>query len=390
MAARAAVGGPPPRRTRPALTRPRAEEAPPVTPHPPSSAPGPQNRHPRTPTAEQPPRRPPAPPASPAKRTASAKAAAKPTKKPAREEPAGRVGAAVVAALGAGDRERLSAGTHHDPHAVLGAHPVAGGVVFRAFRPYALSVAVVTDELRAELHDDGGGFFSALLPLRDVPAYRLRVTYEGAVHETEDAYGFLPALGELDLHLIGEGRHEQLWRALGAEPMTHQGVTGTRFSVWAPNARGVRLAGGFNFWDGTGYPMRSLGSSGIWELFVPGLGEGELYKFEITSRHGDRFLKADPMARRTEVPPATASVVTSSHYEWGDDAWLAHRADIPVHEAPFSVYEVHLPSWRPGLTYRQLAEQLPAYARDLGFTHVELMPVAEHPFGGSWGYQVTG
>ncbi|WP_436846144.1 1,4-alpha-glucan branching enzyme [Streptomyces shenzhenensis] len=284
----------------------------------------------------------------------------------------------------------MSAGTHHDPHAVLGAHPVAGGVVFRAFRPYALSVAVVTDELRAELHDDGGGFFSALLPLRDVPAYRLRVTYEGAVHETEDAYGFLPALGELDLHLIGEGRHEQLWRALGAESMTHQGVTGTRFSVWAPNARGVRLAGGFNFWDGTGYPMRSLGSSGVWELFVPGLGEGELYKFEITRPDGSRTLRADPLARRTEVPPATASIVHASHHEWGDEAWLAHRADIPVHEAPFSVYEVHLPSWRPGLTYRQLAEQLPAYARDLGFTHVELMPVAEHPFGGSWGYQVTG
>ncbi|MFQ6199970.1 1,4-alpha-glucan branching enzyme [Streptomyces sp. NPDC000405] len=327
-----------------------------MTPRPPSSVPGPQNRRPRTPTVKQPPRRPQAP-------------------RPA---------------LGAGDRERLSAGTHHDPHAVLGAHPVAGGVVFRAFRPYALSVAVVTDGLRAELHDDGGGFFSALLPLRDVPAYRLCVTYEGAVHETEDAYGFLPALGELDLHLIGEGRHEQLWRALGAEPMTHQGVTGTRFTVWAPNAQGVRLAGGFNFWDGTGHPMRSLGSSGVWELFVPGIGEGELYKFEITSRHGDRFLKADPMARRTEVPPATASIVHASHHKWGDDAWLAHRADIPVHEAPFSVYEVHLPSWRPGLTYRQLAEQLPAYARDLGFTHVELMPVAEHPFGGSWGYQVTG
>ncbi|MER6531205.1 1,4-alpha-glucan branching enzyme [Streptomyces sp. NPDC001508] len=296
----------------------------------------------------------------------------------------------AVLALGAGDRERLLAGTHHDPHSVLGAHPVAGGVVFRAFRPYALSVAVVTDGLRAELHDDGGGFFSALLPLRDVPAYRLRVTYEGAVHETEDAYRFLPTLGELDLHLIGEGRHERLWRALGAEPMTHQGVAGTRFSVWAPNARGVRLAGGFNFWDGTGYPLRSLGSSGVWELFVPGIGEGELYKFEITRPDGSRSLRADPLARRTEVPPATSSIVHASHHVWGDDAWLAHRADIPVHQAPFSVYEVHLPSWRPGLTYRQLADELPAYVNELGFTHVELMPVAEHPFGGSWGYQVTG
>ncbi|MET8949089.1 1,4-alpha-glucan branching enzyme, partial [Streptomyces sp. NPDC004542] len=297
---------------------------------------------------------------------------------------------AVSPAVDAGDRERLLHGTHHDPHAVLGAHVVPGGVAFRAFRPYARSVTVVSGDLRAGLHDDGDGFFSGLLPLREVPRYRLLVAYEENVHETEDAYSFLPTLGDLDLHLIGEGRHEQLWQALGAHPTTHQGVKGTRFAVWAPNARGVRLAGGFNFFDGTGHPMRSLGSSGVWELFVPGLGEGELYKFEITRPDGSRTLRADPMARRTEVPPATSSIVTASHHEWGDAEWLERRAKTPVHEAPFSVYEVHLPSWRPGLTYRQLAEQLPAYVKDLGFTHVELMPVAEHPFGGSWGYQVTG
>ncbi|WP_328224042.1 1,4-alpha-glucan branching enzyme [Streptomyces sp. NBC_00310] len=289
------------------------------------------------------------------------------------------------------DRERLLAGTHHAPHAVLGAHPAPGGVVFRAFRPYALGVSVVAESLRAELHDDGDGFFSALLPLREVPeAYRLLVSYEGTEQETEDAYRFLPAIGELDLYLIGEGRHEELWRVLGAEPMTHQGVTGTRFTVWAPNARGVRVAGTFNFWDGTGFPMRSLGSSGVWELFAPGIGEGELYKFEITRPDGSKTLRADPLARRTEVPPHTSSVIHASHYEWGDEEWLAKRAQTPAHEAPFSVYEVHLPSWRPGLTYRQLAEQLPAYVSDLGFTHVELLPIAEHPFGGSWGYQVTG
>ncbi|UUU25009.1 1,4-alpha-glucan branching enzyme [Streptomyces sp. DSM 40750] len=294
-------------------------------------------------------------------------------------------------ALDGDDRERLIAGTHHAPHSVLGAHSAPGGVVFRAFRPYALGVSVVVESLRAELHDDGGGFFSALLPLREVPAeYRLLISYEGMKQETEDAYGFLPAIGELDLHLINEGRHEELWRVLGAEPMTHQGVTGTRFTVWAPNARGVRLAGTFNFWDGTGYPMRSLGSSGVWELFVPGIGEGELYKFEITRPDGSKTLRADPLARRTEVPPNTSSVVHASQYEWGDEEWLAKRAETPAHEAPFSVYEVHLPSWRPGLTYRQLADQLPAYVSDLGFTHVELLPVAEHPFGGSWGYQVTG
>ncbi|MFJ5996135.1 1,4-alpha-glucan branching enzyme [Streptomyces sp. NPDC092370] len=297
---------------------------------------------------------------------------------------------AVSPAVDAVDRERLLGGTHHDPHSVLGAHPVPGGIAFRAFRPYALSVTVVAGELRAELHADGEGFFSGLLPLREVPAYRLVVEYEGTVLETEDAYRFLPTLGDLDLHLIGEGRHEELWTALGAHPMTHEGVTGTRFAVWAPNARGVRVAGTFNFWDGTGHVMRSLGSSGVWELFLPDVGEGELYKFEITRPDGSRTMRADPMARRTEVPPATSSVITSSQYEWGDAEWLARRAEAPAHEAPFSVYEIHLPSWRPGLTYRQLAEQLPGYVKDLGFTHVELMPVAEHPFGGSWGYQVTG
>ncbi|WP_327396645.1 1,4-alpha-glucan branching enzyme [Streptomyces phaeochromogenes] len=296
-----------------------------------------------------------------------------------------------LAVLDRGDRERLLGGAHHEPHSVLGAHPVPGGVVFRVLRPYALSATVVTEELRAELNDDGEGFFSAVLPLREVPAYRLLVEYEGTVQDTEDAYRFLPTIGEFDLHLFGEGRHEQLWKALGAEPMAHQGVAGTRFTVWAPNARGVRVAGSFNFWDATAFPMRSLGSSGVWELFIPGIGEGELYKFEITRPDGSKTMRADPMARRTEIPPATSSIVHVSRHEWQDGEWMARRAsDPPAHEAPFSVYEVHLASWRPGLTYRQLAEQLPLYVSDLGFTHVELMPVAEHPFGGSWGYQVTG
>ncbi|MFJ3285360.1 1,4-alpha-glucan branching enzyme [Streptomyces sp. NPDC086669] len=314
--------------------------------------------------------------------------------KPGPGTPAGppaQVAVAGSAALDPADRDRLLSGTHHDPHSVLGAHPVPGGVAFRAFRPFALSVTVVAGAVRAELHDDGDGFFTGLLPLRDAPPdYRLHVAYEETVHETEDAYRFLPALGELDLHLIGEGRHEELWKALGAQPMTHQGVTGTRFTVWAPNARGVALAGTFNYWDGTGFPLRSLGGTGVWELFVPGIGEGELYKFEITRADGSKTLRADPMARRTEAPPDTSSIVCASAYEWGDAEWLERRGTPAPHEAPFSVYEVHLASWRPGLTYRQLAEQLPAYVKDLGFTHVELMPVAEHPFGGSWGYQVTG
>ncbi|MFH8534009.1 1,4-alpha-glucan branching enzyme [Streptomyces tendae] len=289
------------------------------------------------------------------------------------------------------DRGRLLAGAHHDPHALLGAHPVPGGIAFRALRPFAREVSVVVDGERHILGSEGDGLFSGVLPLAGIPAYTLAVAYEqGEPQETHDPYRFLPALGELDLHLITEGRHEQLWRALGAEPMTHEGVTGTRFTVWAPNARGVRVATDFTHWDGTAFPMRSLGSSGVWELFLPGVGEGTRYKFEIHSRYGHRFLKADPMARAAEEPPNTASVVTASRYEWGDAQWMRTRADTPVHEAPFSVYEVHLPSWRPGLSYRELAEELPAYVKDLGFTHVELMPVAEHPYGPSWGYQVTG
>ncbi|MGQ4713114.1 1,4-alpha-glucan branching enzyme [Streptomyces anulatus] len=299
-------------------------------------------------------------------------------------------GARPAPALDGADRGRLLAGDHHAPHDVLGAHPIPGGVLVRALRPFARSVTVLATGLRAELHDDGDGFFSGVLPVPEAPAYRLEVAYDDNTIEVEDPYRFWPAIGELDLHLIGEGRHEELWRALGAEPMEHQGVAGTRFTLWAPNARGVRITGDFTYWDGTGFPMRSLGSTGVWELFLPGVGEGALYKYDICRPDGSHTVRADPMARRTEVPPATASIVTASHHAWQDADWMAHRGDRPVHEAPFSVYEVHLASWRPGLTYRQLAEQLPAYVKDLGFTHVELMPVSEHPFGGSWGYQVTG
>ncbi|PBD01594.1 1,4-alpha-glucan branching enzyme [Streptomyces sp. Ag82_O1-15] len=304
--------------------------------------------------------------------------------------PTTAVGARPVAALDATDRARLLSGAHHDPHALLGAHPVPGGIAFRVLRPYAEAVAVVVDGRRTELRGVGDGLFSGVLPLDRIPEYVLSVTYAGQAYEVHDPYRFLPALGEVDLHLIGEGRHEELWRALGAHPLTHQGVTGTRFTVWAPNAQGVRVCGDFCHWDGTAYPMRSLGSSGVWELFLPGIGEGTPYKFDITRPDGTHTMRADPMARRTEVPPATASIVTESSHVWTDEEWMSGRGARPVHEAPLSVYEVHLPSWRPGLTYRQLAEQLPAYVRDLGFTHVELMPVAEHPFGGSWGYQVTG
>ncbi|MFE3327443.1 1,4-alpha-glucan branching enzyme [Streptomyces sp. NPDC059176] len=362
----------------------RTEEAAPVTPRTPSAQPPDDRQAPRAGTARESAAAADAPPPH-ARGTAARTGTAAP-----RKDAGASHGVRPGAPLDDADRERLLAGSHHDPHSRLGGHLVRGGVVIRVLRPHARSVTVLAKGLRAELHDDGDGFFSGLLPMRKVPEYALQVAYEDSTIEFADPYRFLPALGELDVHLIGEGRHEELWQALGARLMTHQGVTGTRFTVWAPNARGVRVVGDFNYWDGTAYALRSLGSSGVWELFVPGIGEGALYKFEITRPDGSRTVRADPLARRTEVPPANASIVTEAHHVWRDDAWMTHRGDRPVHEAPFSVYEVHLPSWRPGLTYRQLADQLPSYVRDLGFTHVELMPVAEHPFGGSWGYQVTG
>ncbi|MEU3499270.1 1,4-alpha-glucan branching enzyme [Streptomyces hundungensis] len=367
------------------------EEADPVTPRPArnSSEPAPGAAEPVTATKSA---------AKPAVKSA-VKPAVKPAAKPAKAPPAPRKEAARRTAsrgvrpgapLSDTDRGRLLAGGHHDPHSLLGAHPVRGGIAFRALRPYARAVTVLGKGLRAELHDDGDGLFSGVLPLRDIPEYTLLVTYDDTEIEIQDPYRFLPSLGDLDLYLIGEGRHEELWTALGARPMAHQGVTGTRFTVWAPNAQGVRVTGDFSYWDGTAHPMRSLGSSGVWELFLPGVGDGALYKFDIMRPDGSHTLRADPMAQRTEVPPANASIVTESHHVWRDEAWMARRAARPVHEAPFSVYEVHLASWRPRLTYRQLADQLPAYVKDLGFTHVEFLPVAEHPYGGSWGYQVTG
>ncbi|WP_104821110.1 1,4-alpha-glucan branching protein GlgB [Kitasatospora sp. MMS16-BH015] len=289
--------------------------------------------------------------------------------------------------------ERLLSGRHHDPHSLLGAHLTAEGAAVRVLRPFAERVVIETEQGPAELIHLSSGLFTGLFPgRRDLPAYRLRVGYPGAEPQLqEDGYRAAPTLGELDLHLIAEGRHEQLWQALGAHLREVDGVAGTAFAVWAPNAEGVRVIGSFNHWDGTGHPMRSLGSSGVWELFVPGLTAGTTYKYEIRTRDGRVLQKADPLARATQCPPETASVVHSSSYEWQDADWLARRAHVKHHRAPMSVYELHLASWRPDLTsYREIAAVLPGYLTELGFTHVEFMPVMEHPFGGSWGYQVTG
>ncbi|GLY21601.1 1,4-alpha-glucan branching protein GlgB [Micromonospora sp. NBRC 101691] len=279
--------------------------------------------------------------------------------------------------------DQLIAGVAHDPHAVLGAHPADGRTTIRTLRRGAAEVTLLVDGARhpmRRVHDVG--VFEATVP-GTVLDYRVEV--DGTAHD--DPYRHAPTLGELDLHLIGEGRHERLWEALGAR-VTDAGVA---FTVWAPNAKGVRLVGEFTGWGpDDGWPMRSLGSSGVWEILVPGAGVGQRYKYRILGADGHWRDKADPMAAYAEVPPATASVVHRSSYEWTDAAWLERRAKRQPHQEPMSVYEVHLGSWRPGLGYRELAEQLTAYVTDLGFTHVEFLPVMEHPFGGSWGYQVTG
>jgi 1,4-alpha-glucan branching enzyme len=297
-----------------------------------------------------------------------------------------------------GEIERIVNGTHAGPHGFLGAHSVgAGRVAVRVWRPDSTAVTVLVDGAEHEATQvDPAGLWSVELKAKDVPAYRVRVQYGDAVYELDDPYRFWPTIGDLDIHLFAEGRHEQLWRALGARPMTHQGVAGTAFTVWAPNARAVRVVGDFTSWDGRILPMRMLGSSGIWELFVPGVGPGRYYKFEILDANGSLRLKADPMARATEPPPGQASIVSGSEYEWRDDDWLAQRAERDLLAQPMSTYEVHLGSWRTvpeegdrPLTYNELATQLVDYVADLGFTHVELLPVTEHPYTPSWGYQVS-
>jgi 1,4-alpha-glucan branching enzyme len=292
---------------------------------------------------------------------------------------------------------RLAAGVHHDPHSILGAHEYGRQTVIRTLRPHAVDVAALVGGQRYPMTHLDSGVFAVSLPFTDLADYRLEVSYPGtgepSIHTVADGYRFLPTLGYVDLHLFAEGRHERLWEILGAHPRTFTTpdgtVEGVSFAVWAPNAKGVSLIGEFNGWDGNDAPMRVLGSSGVWELFWPGFATDGLYKFRVYGVDGSITDRADPMAFATEVPPHTASKVFVSDYVWNDATWMTQRAAVnPVFE-PMSTYEVHLGSWRPGLTYRELAEQLTEYVVAQGFTHVELLPVTEHPFGGSWGYQVT-
>jgi 1,4-alpha-glucan branching enzyme len=294
---------------------------------------------------------------------------------------------------------------HPNPHGVLGAHPDGDRVVIRAYRPAACRITVLLDDgSTTELEQiHAGGVFEGRIDAVDLPIhYRLEVDYASAGTFTiEDPYSFPPSLGELDLHLIGEGRHEQIYEKLGAhvrEMRTHPPVVGTSFAVWAPAARAVSVVGDFNSWDGRLHAMRSMGPSGIWELFLPRIEPGARYKFEILTQDHDLLLKADPYAQEAEMPPKTASVITKPRHRWSaeDSGWLSRRRDTEALSSPMSIYEVHLGSWRfntlegnRSLSYLELADELSAYVRDMGFTHVELLPVMAHPFSGSWGYQVT-
>ena len=278
-----------------------------------------------------------------------------------------------------------------DPFAYLGRH----GNEVRAYFPGATAVSAVTAKGKpiADLAQVGEGLFvGAIKPRGD---YRLVVEWPGATQTIADAYAFGPVLGEIDLHLFNEGRHWELATRMGAVPMTRDGIEGTGFSVWAPNAQAVSVIGAFNAWDGRRHPMRRR-SGGVWDMFVPHIGPGEVYKYEIIGADGVAREKADPLARATELPPATGSVVAAlPAHAWADGEWMAGRADRHHPGAPISVYEIHAASWKlpwGGGTHDwdQLADQLIDYLGDMHFTHIELMPIMEHPFGGSWGYQPLG
>jgi 1,4-alpha-glucan branching enzyme len=298
------------------------------------------------------------------------------------------------------DARLLQNGTHGDPFAVLGPHERDGTRHVAVFHPGLARLEAIDGGRSYPLdrHAAAPDLFAGAVP--GSGDYRLRATNgEGHVWEFEDAYRFGPVIGEMDEYLLGEGTHRRLWQVLGAHVRAHEGVQGTHFAVWAPNAKRVSVVGPFNSWDGRRAPMRRRGATGVWEIFLPGIGEGECYKYELLASDGTvQPLKADPVGFGAEHPPKTASVVRDiSGYGWHDGEWIGHRAGNNARTAPMSVYEVHLGSWkrkaeegnRP-LSYREAAEELVDYAADMGFTHLEFLPLSEHPFDGSWGYQPVG
>lgn len=299
----------------------------------------------------------------------------------------------------------IAAGEHGDPFSVLGLHEIDGDLVLRCFRPGAETIEVLEEgsgKALVKLSPVEGvdSLFAAKVPRRRKRfSYRLRMTHGSDVWTETDPYAFGPVLGDMDEYLLGEGTHGRLWQALGAHVVTHEGVDGVHFAVWAPNARRVSVVADINGWDGRRHIMRRRGATGVHEIFIPNVGDGMAYKYEIIGNSGELVpLKADPVGFGSEHPPKTASVVRDLRgYEWKDNDWIDKRGDLQRFDKPISIYEVHLESWRRvpedgnrALTYHELAQDLVNYAKDLGFSHIELTPISEYPFGGSWGYQPVG
>ncbi|MDR0999585.1 MAG: 1,4-alpha-glucan branching protein GlgB [Clostridiales bacterium] len=294
--------------------------------------------------------------------------------------------------------------THGDPHHILGLHEAVSEkrrlLVGRAFIPQANAITLVDAADPAsrypmiKIHSDG--FFEVTIKDRDEWfLYKLEVQGYGTSWETYDPYSFSPVMSELDRYLFGQGTHYEIYDKMGSHPLTHQGVEGVLFAVWAPNAKRVSVIGDFNAWDGRRNPMRALGESGIWELFVPGLKQYDRYKYEVKTHGGDLLQKSDPYGNFAELRPSTSSLVYDiSKHEWNDSEWIQSQKNHSL-SAPMNMYEVHLGSWKRGengrfLTYSELAKDLVPYVKEMGYTHIELMPIEEHPFDGSWGYQLTG
>jgi 1,4-alpha-glucan branching enzyme len=298
--------------------------------------------------------------------------------------------------------DALAGGRHRDPYSFLGPHVTDRGLVVRAFFPAAESVSVVREGAEPavmERRHPAGIFETTIARLGWVPDYRLRVALPGGhTQDVDDPYRYGRVLGDYDLYLFGEGNHNRIYDKLGAHPMRIGSADGVHFAVWAPNAERVSVVGDFNGWDGRVHPMRSLGPSGVWEMFLPAARRGDRYKFEIRARNGEILQKVDPFAFACEVPPQSAAIVSTLEYEWQDHQWMEGRPGFACWlTGPMAVYEVHLGSWarvpEEGdryLTYRELADRLIPYVKEMGYTHIELLPVMEHPYSGSWGYQVTG
>ncbi len=301
-------------------------------------------------------------------------------------------------------------GYHSTPFDILGIHKhIVDGkpaIVIRTFQPQALAVSAVCGDQMFPLHQvHPDGFFEIIFRnYSEFFPYRLAITLLHGVLPTlceiDDPYCYPPVLTDFDLHLLGEGTHFRLYEKLGARVLEHAGSKGVCFAVWAPNAERVSVVGNFNQWDGRRHPMRPRGASGVWEIFIPGLQQGELYKFEVKSRHhGYLALKSDPYAHLSEMRPNTSSVIWDlNYYKWSDQEWMAARKQRQKLDSPIAIYEVHPGSWKRKddeigmrwLSYREMAEELVPYVKEMGYTHIELLPITEHPFDGSWGYQSVG